>query len=103
MLGSILTQGIPEERKLGEKFNRIVQFDITGDKDFYMVIKGGKALSLIEGKHAKPDAVISSDKDTMSSLASGESPIVALMQGKVKLKGNMSELLKLKDLVFPSP
>jgi putative sterol carrier protein len=103
MLGPILTEGIPEEKKLGEKFNRIVQFDIPGDKEFYMEIKRGKTLSLVEGKHAKPDAIISSDKETMASLASGESPMVALFQGKVKLKGNMSELLKLKDLIFPSP
>jgi len=104
ILGPILTQGIPDDKKLGGKFDRIVQFDISGDKDFYMEIKGGRTLSLVEGKHAKPDAIVSSDKDTMSSLASGESaPMVALVQGKVKLKGNMSELLKLKDLIFPSP
>jgi putative sterol carrier protein len=101
-LESYLKTGIPEEKGLGPKYNKVIQMDITGDKNFYMEIKGGKTLTLVEGMHPKPDATIISDKDTMLSIAAGQNPVQAMMQGKIKVKGAMMELMKLQGLIFPS-
>lgn len=105
MLKEYLESGIPAEKGLGSDYNKVIQFEVTGDPkpEFYLEIKGGKDLSLTEGKHEKPDITISSDKDTMVGIGAGKvNPTQAFMQGKIKVKGAMMELMKLQKIIFPS-
>jgi putative sterol carrier protein len=98
--------GIPAEVNLGDSFNKIIAFEVSGDSkpDFYLDIKGGKKLSIAEGKHQKPDIVISSDKDTMTSIRQGKlTPIGAFMRGNLEVAGKHSdaELMRLIKILFP--
>lgn len=105
MLKDFLKSGIPAEKGLGAGYNKVIQFEITGDPkpEFYLEIKGGKDLSIAEGRHQKPDITISSDKDTMVGIGAGKvNPTQAFMQGKIKVKGAMMELMKLQKIIFPS-
>jgi len=105
MLKDFLKSGIPAEKGLGAGYNKVIQFEVTGDlkPEFYLEIKGGKDLSITEGRHQKPDITISSDKDTMVGIGAGKvNPTQAFMQGKIKVKGAMMELMKLQKIIFPS-
>jgi putative sterol carrier protein len=103
MLKQYLESGIPADKGLGPDYNKVIQFEITGDKTFYMEIKGGKNLSIHEGTHAKPDITIGSDAATMTGINAGKvNPTQAFMQGKIKVKGAMMELMKLQKIIFPS-
>jgi len=103
MLKDYLKSGIPAEKGLGPDYNKIVQFEIAGDKEFYLQIKGGKDLSITAGRHEKPDITISSDKDTMAGINAGKvNPTQAFMQGKIKVKGAMMELMRLQKIIFPT-
>lgn len=105
MLKDYLKSGIPAEKGLGADYDKVIQFEVAGDPkpEFYLEIKGGKDLSVTEGKHEKPDITISSDKDTMVGIGAGKvNPTQAFMQGKIKVKGAMMELMKLQKIIFPS-
>jgi putative sterol carrier protein len=99
--------GIPVEVGLGSTFDKIIQFEVSGDAkpDFYLVIKGGTKMSIFEGKHEKSNITISSDKDTMAEVSDGKLTIMAAyMRGDIEVRGEHSdtELMKLVQVIFPT-
>ena len=100
-LAEYLKSGIPADAGLGSNYNKTVQFEVTGDDPFYVDIKGGKNLAIINGKLQKPDITIFSDSETMTGINSGKvNSMQAFMAGKIKIKGAMMELVKLQKIIF---
>lgn len=68
--------------------DKIVYVDGTGDSN------------VVSQDDKEADCVISTTMDTFTSLASGDlNPMMAVMSGKVKIKGDMSVAMKLQSLL----
>jgi putative sterol carrier protein len=76
------------------------QFDLSGDEGgLWAVTVADGACTVVEGQAEKPDVTVAMAADDFVKMISGElQPIVAFMQGKVKLQGDMNMALRLQDL-----
>jgi len=71
---------------------------VLDDKCIYLDGKGDKNLISTDDKEA--DCVISTDLDTFAKLQSGDlNPMMAVMTGKIKIKGDMGVAMKLQSLI----
>lgn len=80
--------------------NATFQFDLSGEGggDWAVTIANGQC-SVVEGKSEKADVTVSMAADDFVKMISGElQPLVAFMQGKVKLQGDMNLAMKLQEL-----
>ena len=76
------------------------QFNLSGEEggDWAVTVAGG-ACTVVEGQAEKPNVTISMDADDFVKMISGDlQPVVAFMQGKIKLQGDTSLALKLQEL-----
>jgi putative sterol carrier protein len=83
-----------------EGVNAIFQFDLTGDNGGqYWVKVADKQMEAQQGVHDAPTMTIVSTADDYIALVNGElNPMMAFMQGKIKVKGDMGLALKLQAI-----
>ena len=91
----------------GEKAKRadtIIQLNVTGSQagQWNVVIKDGK-VNVAKGTHAAPEITVSADTADVLAVADGKlDPTQAFMQGKAKVKGDMSEAMELVKVFMPN-
>ncbi|GAB4529945.1 MAG: hypothetical protein Kow0063_07460 [Anaerolineae bacterium] len=76
------------------------QFNLSGDEggDWAVTVADG-VCTVAEGQAEKPDVTVGMDAGDFVKMISGElQPVVAFMQGKIKLQGNMNMAMKLQEL-----
>jgi putative sterol carrier protein len=76
------------------------QFNLSGEGggDWTVVIADG-ACDVLEGKAEKPDVTIGMTADDYVKMAAGDlQPIVAFMQGKIKLQGDPNLAMRIQEL-----
>lgn len=83
-----------------EGVNAIFQFDLTGTNGGqYWVKVADKQMEAHQGVHDAPTMTIVSTADDYIALVNGElNPMMAFMQGKIKVKGDMGLALKLQAI-----
>ena len=88
----------------GKRADTIVQLNITGTQagQWNVVVKDGK-VNVAKGTHAAPELTVTADTKDVLAVAEGKlDPKIAFMQGKAKVKGDMSEVLELVKVFSPS-
>ena len=71
---------------------------VLDDQCIYLDGKGDSNIVSTEDKEA--DCVISTDMETFQKLQSGDlNPMMAVMTGKIKIKGDMGVAMKLQSLI----
>ena len=79
---------------------RNVNIEITDDKNYHFILQNANISDFDEGVVEKPDITIISDKETINGLMKKEiSPFKAYATGKIKIKGSLMDLLKLKEFL----
>ncbi|MFQ5425942.1 MAG: SCP2 sterol-binding domain-containing protein [Gaiellales bacterium] len=74
------------------------RFDVTDVGSWHIDVRDRK-MTVTQGEHPA-DCVISASEDTFEKIARGDqNPATALMLGKIKVDGDLSLALKLKDLI----
>jgi putative sterol carrier protein len=78
-----------------------IQFHIAGDKGGDFVVKiGGGELDVSEGTNDSPSATIETDDETWMGIVAGTTnPMTAFTLGKLKIKGNMGDVMKLQNMI----
>ena len=91
----------PKTKKSFEKFNKTMQFHFTDvGLDYYVTFEGGAVVAFEEGKFENPAVDVIMDGDTFLGILKKElNPINAYSSGKIKVKGEMTDLLKLQKLL----
>lgn len=80
--------------------SRKVNIEITDDKNYCFVLKNAMISGFDEGTVENPDITIISDRETIYGLMKKEiSPFKAYATGKIKIKGGLMDLLRLKDFL----
>ena len=88
-----LPSSVPQEAIQG--METVFHFDIKGDPGLQATItlKDGK-VSHQEGLHGEPKCVVSSTKENIDAVLSGQmNPMMAIMTGKIKIS-NTAEMMK---------
>lgn len=91
----------------GEKAKRadtIIQLNVTGSQagQWNVVIKNG-SVHVAKGTHAAPEITVTADTVDVLAVADGKlTPTQAFMQGKAKVKGDMSEAMELVKAFMPN-
>lgn len=63
-------------------------------------IDGSGSENVVSKVDAEADCTISTDKDTFIALKNGDlNPMMAVMSGKIKIKGDMGLAMKLQSLI----
>eukprot|EP00339_Tiarina_fusa_P011033 CAMPEP_0117049904 /NCGR_PEP_ID=MMETSP0472-20121206/34455_1 /TAXON_ID=693140 ORGANISM="Tiarina fusus, Strain LIS" /NCGR_SAMPLE_ID=MMETSP0472 /ASSEMBLY_ACC=CAM_ASM_000603 /LENGTH=241 /DNA_ID=CAMNT_0004763481 /DNA_START=9 /DNA_END=734 /DNA_ORIENTATION=+ len=98
---------LPSHPEVVKKVQGVYQYIITKDGKeagaYVADLKNG-AGSVVEGKVAKADCTITISDDDFVKLFSGKAnPQQMFMQGKLKIKGNMSYAMKLQELMKLKP
>ncbi len=81
--------------------NAVYQFDLTGEEagTWTLAIGDGKA-EVHQGPGEKPNTTfVASSQDWLQIVSGKMDPTVAFMQGKLKVKGDMSMAMKLQGLI----
>lgn len=94
---------------IGERFqpdkaegvDAIFQFDLSGDAGGkYWAKVADKQIEAQAGEHPAPSLTITSTADDFMALVNGElNPMMAFMQGKIKVKGEMALAMKLQAIL----
>lgn len=81
------------------EWKAVMQFSFSGDKggDFYLTIED-KQCALKEGASESPTATVKSSDQVWIDITLGKTnPMTAFMTGKVSVKGNMGDVMKLQN------
>ncbi|NLF74349.1 MAG: sterol-binding protein [Chloroflexi bacterium] len=83
-----------------EGVDAIFQFNMTGDNGGqYWVKVVDQLVDVHEGEHENPTMILTASADDYIALVNGElNPMMAFMQGKIKVKGDMGLALKLQTM-----
>lgn len=83
-----------------EGVDAIFQFNMTGDNGGqYWVKVVDQQVDVHEGEHENPTMILTAAADDYIALVNGElNPMMAFMQGKIKVKGDMGLALKLQTM-----
>jgi len=79
----------------------VYQFDLTGEDagSWTLAIRDGKA-DVHQGTSEKPNTTfVASTQDWLQIVSGKMDPTMAFMQGKLKVKGDMSMAMKLQGLI----
>ena len=87
-------------RKELKDVSRRVNIEITDDKNYCFILQNAAISDFDEGKIENPDMTIISNRETIYGLMKKEiSPFKAYATGKIKIKGGLMDLLRLKDFL----
>lgn len=93
-----LKNGCNEE--LVSNAKAIYQFNLSEDGLWYLDLKNGSGDAGQGESPSSPDVTFSLDKDSFIAMFSGKlKPTAAFMQGKLKIKGDMMQAMKLETLM----
>jgi putative sterol carrier protein len=83
-----------------EGVNAIFQFNMTGDNGGqYWVKVADQQVDVHEGEHESPTMILTAAADDYIAVVNGDlNPMMAFMQGKIKVKGEMALALKLQAM-----
>jgi putative sterol carrier protein len=90
----------------GDKAKRadtIIQLNVTGSQagQWNAVVKDGN-VNVAKGTHAAPEITLTADTADILAVADGKlDPTQAFMQGKVQVKGDLSEAMELVKVFMP--
>ncbi len=80
-------------------WNKVYQFVVEGDGEFYIEIKDGK-MEVKEGKHPSPIATLSATREVLEKILNGElDAMKAFMTRQLKITGNVLDTMNLKKLI----
>jgi len=84
-----------------EGVNATFQFDVTGDGGGqYWARIANQQIEVERGEHPSPDMIMTATDEDFLALFNGElNPMMAFMQGKIKVKGEMALALKLQMML----
>lgn len=84
-----------------EGVNAIFQFDVTGGGGGqYWARIANQQIEVERGEHPSPDMIMTATDEDFLALFNGElNPMMAFMQGKIKVKGEMALALKLQMML----
>lgn len=83
-------------------WNAVIQFNISGEGggNWYLTVKDGTA-TVTEGTAEAPTATVETDAETWVGMTLGTvNPQTAFFTGKIKIQGNMNDVLKLQGPAF---
>jgi len=91
----------PKLKESFKTFSKTMQFRFKDlDLSYYMVFGDGDVKEKREGALEKPDVDVHMDSDTFVGIQNKEANAInAYTAGKIKVKGDMSDLLKLQKLL----
>ncbi len=82
-----------------EGITRSVQIQVTDGKDYNFVLDNMRIENFTEGNIDSPDITIISDTKTIYGLFNRDiGPMKALATSKLKVKGSLSDMLKIRKL-----
>jgi putative sterol carrier protein len=82
----------------------VIQLNVTGSQagQWNVLIKDGK-VNVAKGTHATPEITVTADTADVLAVADGKlDPTQAFMQGKAKVKGDLTEALELVKVFMPN-
>ncbi len=80
-------------------WNAVMQFKLSGDGggEWNVVVQDGTC-TVNEGVAEEPTATVEATAEVWQNMTTGKlNPMMAMMTGKLKAKGNLSDLMKLND------
>jgi putative sterol carrier protein len=98
---AMIPNTIPGEK--GKRADTSVQLNVTGTQagQWNVVIKDGK-VNVAKGTNPAPELTVTADTADVLAVADGKlDPKMALLQGKAKVKGEMSEVMELVQVFMP--
>jgi putative sterol carrier protein len=92
----------PKMKERFMKFNKTMQFSFKdAGLDYNLVFENGAVKEMKEGRVEKPDVFVELDSNTLIGILKKEiNAISAYSSGKIKVNGEMSDLLKLQKLLM---
>jgi len=76
------------------------QFEIEGEKPFYMEIASDGEVKIVEGRHSSPTAVLSAKDETMVKIIRGElDPVRAYLRGELRIRGDIFASQKIGSIL----
>ena len=99
---AMIPKTIPGEK--AKRADTVIQLNVTGSQagQWNVVIKDGK-VDVAKGTHVAPEITVTADTADVLAVADGKlDPTQAFMQGKAKVKGDLSEALELVKVFMPS-
>lgn len=80
-------------------WNKVYQFVVEGEGEFYIEIKDGK-MEVKEGRHPSPIATLTASREVLEKILSGElDAMKAFMTRQLKITGNVLDTMNLKKLI----
>jgi putative sterol carrier protein len=91
----------PKNKKRFARYNKILQFDFTDNKEAlcHIVFQEGTA-TIVDGQNEDAELLITTTTEVIMAIMDGTlSPARAFMAGKIKAHGPMTDLMKLQALM----
>ena len=90
--------GVSKAAEKAPNLGKSLRLDLENDQFVHIDMTGDQAVVSQEAKEA--DTVVTTTVDTLHDLRTGNlNPMMAMMGGKVKIKGDMGLAMKLQDLL----
>lgn len=66
------------------------QFNLEGERPFYLEVAADGSMRIVEGSHGSPTAVLIASDETMANIIKGElDPVRAYLRGELKIMGDV--------------
>lgn len=89
---------LADVRQMINGWDRVVQFNITGESPFYLTFSSGKII-FSDGLHEKPDLTLKGAEDVFYRLMTGElDGMKAFMLGQFKFEGQLKDAAKFAQI-----
>jgi putative sterol carrier protein len=89
----------PKFQETLKDVERRIQLDVDGDASYHFHLKENHIEGVKDGPTTNPDVVVTTDKETLLGIFSGEvSAMRAYMTKRIKFKATLMDLLVLKKL-----